>query len=184
MPGDGVSPVYLVIDSKSPSVSYARLQEAYECGDKALSEKAQKVFGAELRKEAADIFRKYIQMPNSLEYGVMFLPSEGMYLEALRMGMAEILRRESSVVIAGPSSMAALLSSFRAGFQMLAIHEKSEDIRRVLEEVRTEVGRFDEMLARAENHLELSRKDIAALRSTRTNAIMRKLKDVTEVTGQ
>jgi DNA anti-recombination protein RmuC len=137
MPGDGSEPVYLVIDSKSPSVTYARLQQAYESGDKARCDAARKAFVAELRKEAADIYRKYVKAPNSLDYGIMFLPSEGMYGEALRLGMVEILRRESHVMIAGPSSMAALLSSFRVGFQMLAIHEKSEDIRRVLEEVRT-----------------------------------------------
>lgn len=180
MPGDGNNPMYLVIDSKNPSISFAKLQEAYESGDRALCEGARKAFVAELRKEAADICKKYVKAPNSLDYGVMFLPSEAMYAEALRLGMVEVLRKESNVMIAGPSSMAALLSSFRVGFQMLAIRDRSEDIRRVLEEVRIEVDRFDEVLARAENHLEMSRKDITSLRTTRTNALKKKLEIVTD----
>ncbi|MCD8144367.1 MAG: DNA recombination protein RmuC [Oscillospiraceae bacterium] len=171
-------PVYLPIDSKFPGDRYAQLQEAQAQGDRELVAKAEKELEKVLRSEAKDIRDKYLKEPYTTNFGIMFLPFEGLYAEAVNMGMVERLQTEYHVNIAGPSTMAALLNALQMGFQTLAIQKRSSEVWQVLSEVKTEFAKFEEILTKMQGHLNQTSKDLDALLTTRTRAINRKLKDV------
>ena len=178
LPGDGDDVVYLPIDSKFPGDTYAVLMDAYEEGDKDLIAKCKTALRQRLKGEAKDIQIKYIAPPDTTDFGIMFLPFEGLYAEAVNMGMVEELQREFKVTIAGPTTMAALLNSLQMGFNTLAIEKKSSEVWKILSEVKKEFGTFEEGLKTARNKIRMADEELEKLEGTRTRAINRKLRDV------
>ena len=145
-------------------------------------EDAWRALETRLRTEAKDIHDKYLAPPATTTFGVLFLPFEGLYAEvADRPGLLERLQRESRVTVAGPSTMAALLSSLEMGFQAVAIQRRADEIQRVLVEVRTEFGKYRTELERAQRQLATASRTVDALVTTRTRAMERKLAGVTEL---
>ena len=178
LPGDGEDIVYLPIDSKFPGEAYAAVMDAYETGDKELVAKAKTMLRTRLKSEAKDIQTKYIAPPDTTDFGIMFLPFEGLYAEAVNMGMVEELQREYKVTIAGPTTMAALLNSLQMGFNTLAIEKKSSEVWKTLAEVKKEFANFADVLDKARDKIRLADQELEKLETTRTNAINRKLRDV------
>ena len=183
LPGDGDEIVYLPIDSKFPGDTYSLLMDAYQTGNRELIEKCQNALAITLRKEAKDISEKYIAPPYTTDFGIMFLPFEGLYAEAVNMGMVEVLQRDYKVTIAGPTTMAALLNSLQMGFNTLAIEKKSSEVWKTLAEVKAEFAKFDAELKNARNRLRQADEALDRLEGTRTRAINRKLRDVMLLDG-
>lgn len=184
LPGDGEETIYLPIDSKFPGETYAHLMEAYELGDKVEIDKSKQLLRTKLKTEAKDIKTKYVAPPDTTDFGVMFLPFEGLYAEAVNMGMVEELQREYKVTIAGPTTMAALLNSLQMGFNTLAIEKKSSEVWQVLSEVKKEFATFDNVLDKARERIRQTDEELEKLIGTRTRAINRKLRDVTLLEGE
>ena len=170
--------IYLPIDSKFPGDSYAALQEAYESGSKEEVAAAYKVLETRIKSFAKDIKEKYIAPPHTTNFAIMFLPFEGLYAEVVNHGLVETLQKDYSINIAGPSTMAAMLNSLQMGFKTLAIQKRSNEVWEVLGAVKTEFGKFDEVLNSATKRIRMVEKDLDALVGTRTRAINRKLRDV------
>lgn len=179
LPGDGDGVVYLPIDAKFPGDTYAALVDAYEEGDRYLIEQAKKNLRNVLRKEAKDIRGKYIDPPATTDFAVMFLPVEGLYAEAVRLGMVEELQQnEFKINLAGPTTMAALLNSLQMGFRTLAIQKHSSEVWDTLAGVKTEFAKFADALEKVQNKLGQANNDLTNLVGVRTRQINRKLKDV------
>lgn len=178
LPGDDERTVWLPIDAKFPADSYSRLVDAYDTGDPAAIEEAAKNLERVIKSEAKDIHSKYIEPPYTTDFGIMFLPFEGLYAEVVRRGMLETLQREYKVNIAGPTTMAALLNSLQMGFKTLAIQKHSGEVWEVLGAVKTEFGNFSRVLESARKRLRLADEDLEKLVGTRTRAIERKLRGV------
>ena len=178
MPGDGESSVLLPIDAKFPGDSYSHLLEAYESADPERIAARRRILVSQLKKEAKDIQTKYVQSPYTTEFAVMFLPFEGLYAEAVNMGVMEELQRSCHVMIAGPSTMSALLNSLQMGFKTLAIQQNAGEVWRVLGSVRSEFDKFAEVLDSTQKQLDQANKNLDKLVGTRTRAIQRTLKDV------
>ncbi len=177
MPGIGDEPVYLPIDSKFPVDAYQKLLDAYDTADVAQVQVAIKELKARIKAFAKDISTKYIDVPNTTEFAIMFLPTEGLYSEVVRCGLVEELRKDK-INIAGPTTMAALLNSLQMGFRTLAIQKTSGQVWRVLEEVKTEFSKFGEVLKKTQDRMRMASEELDKLVGTRTNAINRKLRDV------
>lgn len=178
LPGQDGEVVYLPIDSKFPGERYAQLQDAQASGDKAAVEAAYKALEAVLSSEAKDIRTKYVEPPYTTNFGIMFLPFEGLYSEVVNRGLLEKLQKTYQVNIAGPSTMAALLNSLQMGFRTLAIQKRSNEVWQVLGAVKTEFEKFEDVLGKMQKHLNLASDDLTALMSTRTKAINRRLKSI------
>lgn len=179
LPGtDEDSFVYLPIDSKFPGDTYMQLKDAQETGDKKLIEAAYKNLETVIKLEAKDIHDKYLFPPYTTTFGIMFLPFEGLYSEVVNRGLMEELQRKYQVNIAGPSTMAAILNSLQMGFKTLAIQKRSHEVWEVLGSVKTEFGKFEDVLRKMQGHLNQTSKDLDSLIGTRTNAINRKLRSV------
>lgn len=178
LPGDGDETVYLPIDSKFPGDAYSILMDAYETGDKEIIGKCKAALRSRLKSEARDIHSKYISPPDTTDFGIMFLPFEGLYAEAVNMGMVEELQREFKVTIAGPTTMAALLNSLQMGFNTLAIEKRSSEVWKILAEVKKEFEKFDEGLRSARMRIRQADEELDKLEGVRTRAINRKLRDV------
>ena len=170
--------VYLPIDSKFPAETYAQLRDAQESGDRRAVEAAYKNLEAVIKSEAKDIRTKYVAVPYTTNFAIMFLPAEGLYAEVVSRGMVEVLQRDYQVNVAGPSTMAALLNSLQMGFKTLAIQQKSNYAWEVLGAVKTEFGKFEESLKKMQRNLDSTSKELDALISTRTNQMQRKLREV------
>ena len=183
LPGDGEKPVYLPIDSKFPGDTYSALQEAYDTGDKAETERAMKALTARIKGCAKDIHDKYIQPPHTTNFGIMFLPFEGLYAEVVNQGLVEELQREYQVNIAGPSTMAAMLNSLQMGFRTLAIQKQSDDVRKVLSAVKGEFEKFAEVLESTQKRMRKAEEELGTLIGTRTNMINRSLRKVESLDG-
>ncbi|MDD6024072.1 MAG: DNA recombination protein RmuC [Oscillospiraceae bacterium] len=181
LPGDGDKPVYLPVDAKFPGDTYMHLQEAQASGDPVLVEEARKALITVLKKSAKDIRDKYVAPPDTTTFGIMFLPFEGLYAEAVNLGMIEQLQREYGINVAGPSTMAALLNSLQMGFRTLAIQKRSNEVWQVLGAVKTEFGKFEDVMLKMQNHLRQTSDDLENLMGTRTRAINRKLRAVQEL---
>ena len=180
LPGkDGTgAPVWLPIDSKFPMEDYQRLQEASEKGDVEAVESASKSLEASVRGFAKSMAGKYLSPPHTTDFALLYLPSESLYAEVLRRrGMVESMQRDHRVVITGPSSLAALLNSLQMGFRTLAIQQKSAEVWNVLGAVKTEFGRFSDVLAKVKKKLDEASNQIEET-GVRTRAIAKKLKDV------
>ncbi len=178
LPGDDERTVWLPIDAKFPADSYSRLVDAYELGDAAAIEEAAKNLERVIKSEAKDIHAKYIEPPYTTDFGIMFLPFEGLYAEVVRRGLLDVLQREYKVNIAGPTTMAALLNSLQMGFKTLAIQKHSSEVWEVLGAVKTEFGTFGKVLDSARKRLRMADEDLEKLIGTRTRAIERKLRGV------
>ena len=178
LPGNGDEPVWLPIDSKFPSDAYLKLMDAYDSADPNQVASAQKQLCDLILRFARDIRDKYINPPRTTEFAVMFLPTEGIYAEAVRLGMVEKLQRETHVNIAGPSTMAALLNSLRMGFSIVAMQQRSTEAWQVLGAVKNEFMNFEKVLTTAQSRISSANDELEKLIGTRTRAILRKLRDV------
>ncbi|MDD6312680.1 MAG: DNA recombination protein RmuC [Firmicutes bacterium] len=179
MPGGGDGrPVYLPIDSKFPVDTYQKLEDAYDSGDPERVKAARNDFSVKIRSFAKDIHDKYVCPPDTTDFAVMFLPTEGIYAEVLRLGLMEKLQSEFKINIAGPTTMAALLNSLRMGFKTLAIQKRSGEVWDVLSAVKTEFERFEDVLIATQNKLNQANGELDKLVGVRTRAIRRRLKDV------
>ena len=179
LPGnDDGSPVWLPIDSKFPVEDYERLLGAQERADPAGVDEAVRAIDNRLKLEAKTIREKYISPPHTTDFAILFLPTEGLYAEALRRpGLADFLQREYRVSIAGPTTLSAILNSLQMGFRTLAIEQRSSEVWELLSAVKTEFGRFGEVLARTKAQLQSVTNSIGQA-ETRTRQMARKLKGV------
>ena len=184
LPGDGDGPVWLPIDAKFPQDAYAALLAAYDTADKAAVELAAKELDKRVRGFGKDIHDKYIAPGHTTDFGVMFLPVEGLYAEVVRRGTAERLQREYKIVVAGPTTMAALLNSLQMGFKTLAIQKRSSEVWKVLGSVKAEFDTFGQALAQAQNRLNQASSELENLVGVRTRQIQRKLQQVTLLPGE
>lgn len=177
--------VYLPIDSKFPLEDYYRLEDAYENGDKDQIELYRKSLLASIRKFAKDINNKYLNPPETTNFGIMFLPTEGLYSEVVRnAAFFDSLRRDENIVVAGPSTLSALLNSLSVGFKTLNIQKNANDISKILGNVKVEFGKFGGMLTKAQKQLSTASKSLDSLLTTRTNAIIRALNTVEDYQDQ
>ena len=177
--------VYLPIDSKFPLEDYYRLEEAYELGDKEQIELYRKSLLNSIKRFAKDIQNKYLNPPETTNFGIMFLPTEGLYSEVVRnAAFFDNLRRQENIVVAGPSTLSALLNSLSVGFKTLNIQKNANDISKILGNVKIEFGKFGNMLAKAQKQLNTANNTLESLVSTRTNAIMRALSTVEDYQDQ
>lgn len=165
LPGDGADasrPLYLPIDSKFPIEDYERLNTASQRGDRDAVEKAASELAKRVKSFAADIRNKYLKPPHTTNFGILFLPTEGLYAEVLRReGLADEIQREHRVLIAGPTTLAALLNSLQMGFRTLAIRKNSAEIAKTLVAVKTEFLRFGELLEKVSDKLSDAQNTIA-----------------------
>ena len=171
--------VLLPIDSKFPADAYTNLTDAYEQGNADAVKAAQAVLKGRIKEFAADIAKKYINPPYTTEFAVMFLPTEGLYAEVLRLNLMEPIQREYRVSIAGPSTMAALLNSLQMGFKSVAIQKRSGEVWKVLGAVKTEFASFEKTLAKTRDRLRLADEELGRLIGARTHTINRSLERVT-----
>ena len=180
LPGhdDEIRQIWLPIDSKFPGETYQRLVEASETGDPQLVEEASKELKKRLKSEAKDIRDKYLDPPYTTNFGIMFLPFEGLYAEAIRLGMMEELQRVYQVNIAGPTTMAALLNSLQMGFRTLAIQKHSNEVWSLLADVKKEFVTFAGVLDKARKNLNSADQELEKLIGVRTRQINRKLEKV------
>ncbi|WP_394961936.1 DNA recombination protein RmuC [Candidatus Allofournierella merdavium] len=184
LPGGEGGPVWLPIDAKFPQDAYAALLAAYDAADKAAVEAAAKELDKRVRGFGKDIRDKYLAPGHTTDFGVMFLPVEGLYAEVVRRGTAERLQREYKIVVAGPTTMAALLNSLQMGFKTLAIQKRSSEVWQVLGSVKAEFDTFGQALAQAQNRLNQASSELENLVGVRTRQIQRKLQQVTLLPGE
>ena len=177
LPGEDGA-VLLPIDSKFPTDAYAALQAAYDSADSERIKSAGAVLEARIKSFAKDIHDTYIAPPETTAFGIMFLPSEGLYAEAVNRGLSEAVQRSYNISIAGPSTMAALLNALQMGFQTLALQKRSQQVWQLLGAVRTEFDRFTEVLVSTQKRLQLAGDDLDRLVGVRTRAINRRLREV------
>lgn len=178
LPGDGEEIVHLPIDCKFPKEDYERILNAQDAGDKDALAAARKALETRVKEEARDIAGKYLDPPHTTAFALLFLPTEGLYAEVLRIpGLLDTLQRTWKVVPAGPTTLAALLNSLQMGFRTLAIQKRSEEVWQVLSAVKTEFSRFGSELETAQRRVELVSRSFDEV-AKRTRAMDRKLKDV------
>ena len=178
LPADDGS-VLLPIDSKFPSDAYAALMDAYDSGDAGAVKAAKELIKSRIKGFAGEISKKYVNPPLTTDFAVMFLPTEGLYAEAVRLGMVETLQRDYRVNVAGPSTMAALLNSLQMGFKSVAIQKRSGEVWKVLGAVKAEFGKFAVSLQKTRDRLKLADKELDELIGRRTRVISRSLERVT-----
>jgi len=184
LPGRNVndSPVFLPIDAKFPQEDYARLQTAYEVGDSVAVEQSMKALLLAIKKFAKDIANKYIDPPNTTDFGIMFLPVEGLFAEVIRQpDMITFLQREYKIVITGPTTLAAMLNSLQMGFKTLAIQKRSSEVWNVLASVKKEFNTFGGVLEKAQKKINEANNEIENLVGTRTRMMQSKLKNVEQL---
>jgi DNA recombination protein RmuC len=173
--------VWLPIDSKFPQEDYLRLQEAGEKADPVAVQAATDSLARTVRAAAKDIHDKYISPPNTTDFAIMFLATEGLYAEVLRQpAFVEDLQHRYRVVVAGPTTLAAILSSLRMGFQTLAIEQRAVEVWRVLGAVKTEFGKFGEVLDKVKHQLDMASRTIDKT-GVRSRAMLKKLRDVEQL---
>ena len=176
--GNGAGPVWLPIDAKFPNEDYQRLLDAQDRGDLVGVEDASKAIEVRLKLEARTIREKYIEPPHTTDFALLFLPTEGLYAEALRRpGLSDALQRDYRVTIAGPTTLTALLNSLQMGFRTLAIERRSSEVWQILGAIKTEFAAFGEVLANTKRQLAAVANSIDKA-ETRTRQMERKLKGV------
>lgn len=173
--------VWLPIDAKFPGDTYAHLLDAQNSGDAAAVANARRALQVVLRQEAKDIHDKYIEVPYTTNFGILFLPVEGLYAEVVSTGISDALQREFQITVAGPSTMAALLNALQMGFRTLAIQQRSGEVWQVLGAVKTEFEKFGAGLQQMQRHLTQTGNDLEELIGTRSRAINRKLASVQQL---
>lgn len=178
LPGDGTGTVWLPIDAKFPMEDYLRLVDASERGDAGAAEACAQQLQARIRECARAICAKYIGPPLTTDFAILYLPTESLYAEVLRRpGLVELLQREYRVTVTGPCTLAAFLNSLRMGFRTLAIQKQSSEVWRLLGEVKSEFGRYSDVLTKVQKKLQEAANTVDT-GLTRTRAIERKLRDV------
>jgi DNA recombination protein RmuC len=181
LPGkeDGLTQVWLPIDAKFPKDYYEQLQEAHDSGDIAKIESAQRNLEGAVKKMAKDISDKYIDPPHTTDFGIMFLPFEGIYAEVVRKAsLLEDLQRNYKIIVTGPTTLAAILNSLQMGFRTLAIQKRSSEVWKVLGAVKTEFDKFGGLIERVQKNIQTGLDDLDTLVGTRTNKIRSKLKSI------
>src|SRR5881398_819038 len=182
LPGDeNGAPVWLPIDAKFPTEDYQRLLAAQDKGDVVGIDDAMKSLETQLKKSAKDICQKYINPPRTTDFALMFLPTEGLYAEAIRrVGLVEQVQRDCRVIFAGPTTLAALLNSLQMGFRTLAIQKRSSEVWNLLAGVKTEFAKFGDALSKVKDKLDQASSDMDKV-AVRSRAITKKLRDVEEL---
>ena len=173
--------IYLPIDSKFPLETYYKIKDAMDKGNKDELDAARRELRAKLRTYAKDIATKYISVPDTTDFAIMFLPIEGLYIEAIEGGLFEEFQRDFKVNIVGPSTLAALLNALRSGFNSLAIQKRSNEVFKLLEAVKAEFESFAKVLSSAQNRADQLSEDLEKLVGTRTRQMQKKLKDVSVI---
>jgi DNA recombination protein RmuC len=183
--GQGVAtPVWLPIDAKFPREDYERLIDAQERADSVAVEEASRALEARVRGEARTISEKYVAPPHTTDFALLFLPTEGLYAEVLRRpGLTDQLQRDYRVTIAGPTTLTALLNSLQMGFRTLAIERRSSEVWQVLGAVKTEFGKFGDVLSKTKSQLETVTRSIE-LAERRTRVMNTKLREVEALPGE
>lgn len=178
LPGQGEAPLWLPIDAKFPLEDYQRLIEAQEAADHEGAEAAARALEARLKAEARAIREKYVEPPYTTDFAVLYLPTEGLYAEALRRpGLIEALQREQRVTVAGPTTIAAFLNSLQLGFRTLAIEARAAEVWQVLGQVKTEFAKFGAAIKATKKKLDEARNKFDQV-ETRTRVLTRRLQDV------
>jgi DNA recombination protein RmuC len=182
LPGDeNGAPVWLPIDAKFPTEDYQRLVAAQEQGDLVAVDDAMRSLETQLKRSAKDICQKYINPPRTTDFALMFLPTEGLYAEAIRrVGLVEQVQRDCRVIFAGPTTLAALLNSLQMGFRTLAIQKRSSEVWNLLSTVKNEFGKFGEALSAVKDKLDQAARHVDSV-AVRSRAITKKLRDVEEL---
>ena len=180
LPSDDGDGVLMPIDSKFPMDVYSRVMEAYDSADRDRIKSASAELVQSLKAMARDINQKYIEPPKTTAFAVMFLPTEGLYAEAVKLGMIETLQRDYKVCMAGPSTLAALLNSLQMGYQSYMIHKRSGEVWQILSEVKTEFDKFADGLAVTQERMVQVSNDLDTLIGVRTRQMQRKLRKVTD----
>ncbi|WP_185852871.1 DNA recombination protein RmuC [Blattabacterium cuenoti] len=176
--GDG-NIIWLPIDVKFPKETYEKIQNAYSLGEKKKLEMAKKNMESVLKKMSKDIKEKYIDPPHTTDFAILFLPFEGIYAEIVRnSSLLEELQRKYKIVIAGPSTLAAMLNSLQIGFRTLAIQKRSSEVWNILETVKKEFTKFGFLLHQAQDKLQAASKDIDMVMGVRKNLIEKQLRDI------
>ena len=174
--------VYLPIDSKFPVEAYHQLLDAYETGNADQVKTAAKAIETEIKRSARDIRDKYLNPPDTTDFGILFLPVEGLYAEVVRQtSLIEILQRDYKIVITGPTTLAALLNSLQMGFRTLAIQKRTSEVWKVLGAVKTEFGKFGDVLKKAQEKINKASEDIDTLVGSRTRRIQSRLRTIQEL---
>lgn len=185
MPGrDGASgaPVLLPIDAKFPQADYHNLQIALDAGDKPAADAARKALVAAIKSFAKSISTKYLAPPHTTDFGIMFLPVEGLFAEVVRQpGLIELLQRDFKVIVTGPTTLSAILHSLQMGFRTLAIQQRSSEVWDVLGAVKTEFKRFGDVLGKTQKKLSDAHNELEKLIGTRTRMMLSKLRSVEEL---
>jgi DNA recombination protein RmuC len=177
-PADPEAVIWLPIDSKFPHEDYLRLQEAAEAGDVKAVDAASEALVRSVRASAKEIRDKYIDPPATMDFAILFLPTEGLYAEILRHpGLTLELQRDYRILVTGPTTLSAILTSLRVGFQALAIEQRSAEVWKVLGAVKTEFGKFGEVLDKVQNQLATASRTIEAGK-VRTRAMAKTLREV------
>ncbi len=179
LPGDDEA-VYLPVDSKFSMEPYERLLIASDAGDKAAMLSASKELFDRIKSFAKDISTKYILPPKTTDFAIIFLPSEGLYAEAVRLGLLDTLRRDYNVTLTGPSTMGALLNSLQIGFRSYIVHKRSGEVWNVLQDVKKEFSTFADALEATQDKLSRASDDLDKLVGTRTRAMKRKLRAISD----
>ena len=181
LPGQGDSPsdhVLIPVDAKFPVEDYSRLVDAQEKADTAAADDAAKQLEASIKKAARDISQKYLAPPRTTDFGIMFLPSEGLYAEIIRRtALVQLVQREYHIIVSGPSTFAAFLNSLQMGFRSLAIQKRSGEVWKVLGEIKTAFGRFGEALDAVHKRLEQATNSVDDARK-KSKTIQSKLRSV------
>jgi DNA recombination protein RmuC len=182
LPGDeNGAPVWLPIDAKFPMEHYERLAAAQEKGDATAVDAAMKTLETQLKRCAKDICEKYINPPKTTDFALLFLPTEGLYAEAIRrVGLVQNVQRDCRVTFVGPTTLAALLNSLQMGFRTLAIQKRSSEVWNLLAGVKTEFGKFGEALSAVKDKLDQAARQVDNV-AVRSRAITKKLRDVEEL---
>jgi DNA recombination protein RmuC len=181
---DPAACVWLPIDSKFPQEDYARVQDAADCGDAEASRAACDALARAVKTEAQSIHDKYVKPPHTTDFAIMFLATEGLYAEVVRRpALVEDLQQQYRVVVAGPTTLSALLSSLRMGFQTLAIEQQAVEVWRVLGAVKTEFGKFGDVLDKVKRQLDTAGRSIEET-GRRTRAMERRLRGVEQLPDQ
>ena len=184
LPGKDVGgkEVYLPVDAKFPQEDYARLQTAYDQGDVAGIDAAQRALALAIKKFAKDIRDKYIDPPYTTDFGIMFLPLEGLYAEVARQpDLIAVLQRDFKMIVTGPTTLAAMLNSLQMGFRTLAIQRRSSEVWEILGAVKTEFSKFGGVLEKAQKKILEANTELDKLVTTRTNKINVRLRQVQEL---
>ncbi|MBN3582391.1 DNA recombination protein RmuC [Algoriphagus aestuarii] len=181
MPGNEAQ-ILLPIDSKFPQESYLRLVDAYEQVNKTEIDQARAELIKAVKKAASDIRNKYIQVPYTTDFAILFLPVESLYAEILREpGLSQQIQQEYKVLVTGPTTLSAILNSLQMGFRTLAIQKRSSEVWQVLGAIKTEFGKFGELIEKTQRKLGEANSELDKLVGARTRVIQRKLKDVEEL---